>query len=91
MNRLPVAFLLILLLLFAACAASKPPKGLLTDSQLEAVTPNTLEDDLDTPIQSQATRDSPVFQNNDTRFTPPVGPSGATSLWSVQPVPLGPR
>ena len=91
MNRLPVAFLAILLLLFAACAASKPPRGLLTDAQMEAVTANTLEDDQDTPIPPLATRDSTVFQNNETRINVPIGLPGSSSFWTREPVPAGIR
>jgi hypothetical protein len=92
MNGLPVVVLMVPLLLLSACAASKPPRALLTDTQLEEVTGNSPEDESVTPIQSLATRDSPVFQNNDPRINVvPIGPSAAPSVWSREPVPLGLR
>jgi hypothetical protein len=92
MQRLSVAVLIVPLLLLSACAASKPPKALLTDAQLEEVTGNSPEDESVTSIQSLAIRESPVFQNNDARINVvPMGPSGAPSFWSREPVPLGLR
>jgi len=92
MNRLPVVVLIVPPLIFSTCAASKPPKALLTDAQLEEVTGNSPEDESVTSIQSLATRESPVFQNNDARTNVvPIGPSAAPSFWSREPVPLGLR
>jgi hypothetical protein len=92
MHGLPVVVLIVPLLLLSACAASKPPKALLTDAQLEEVTGNSPEDESVTSIQSLAIRESPVFQNNDARINVvPIGPSAAPSFWSREPVPLGLR
>lgn len=103
MHRLPVAVLIVPLLLLSACAASKPSKAqltepskaLLTDAQLEEVAGNPPDNESNIPVQYLATRDSPVFQNNDGRINvvpmAPSGSSGSMSFWSREPVPLGLR
>ncbi len=85
-GRLPAAFLLGVLTLLPACSVPTS-KGILTDAEMEKVTPNPQADDESDPLTQTK---SSAIQDSTTRFEGPMTPSGPV-LPQQQPFPLLPR